>query len=253
MDSGSIHELAEIDSENFWFRAKQRYLDQVIRKPGGTILDVGCGAGGNVVHFLDRGFRVVGIDRSELAVRYGAERGLEVVRHDFESGAGLELDFTPDYITILDFLEHLRDPVAVLRELLSSAGAHTRAIVSVPAYPCLWSEWDEAMQHVKRYRRGVLKSELETAGWTVDRIGYTHFLPLLPALLVRKVGYPLVKRFRPVRNDTFFNPGGWLNEVLFQLYKPELWAYRRGLRLPWGLSVFALATPGAIADDGGSR
>ncbi len=255
MENASIHELAELDSDNFWFRAKQVYLEQLIRGPGGTILDVGCGGGGNVARFLDRGFRVVGLDRSEIAVRYSAERGLEVVQHDFESGADLELDFTPDHITVLDFLEHLENPVDVLRQLRSCAGPHTRAIVSVPAYQWLWSEWDEAMQHVKRYRRGLLGEELQAAGWTIEEIGYSHLLPLLPAVLVRKVWYPLLKRLRPVRNDTFFNPGGWFNEVLFHLYRPEFWAYRRGLRLPVGLSVLALATPGPEprASHGGGR
>ena len=245
METESLHELAELDTSNFWFRAKQWYLDRLIPGASGAILDVGCGSGGNVAGFVGRGFRVVGLDRSEVAVGYARERGIEAVQFDFEGDRDLELDFTPDYITILDFLEHVRSPERVMRALRACSSADTRAIVSVPAYQMLWSDWDETLHHVKRYRKGMLRSELESAGWRIESIGYSHLLPLVPAFLVRKIWYPFLRRVlsKPARNETFFNPGRWLNDLLYLLYLPEQLLFRLGVRLPLGLSVLAIARP----------
>jgi len=44
-------------------------------KPGALILDVGCGPGRDMLAFAERGFRVVGIDRSAGMLREAARRG----------------------------------------------------------------------------------------------------------------------------------------------------------------------------------
>ncbi|HFB52168.1 MAG TPA: class I SAM-dependent methyltransferase, partial [Anaerolineae bacterium] len=58
---------APLDAEIDWFAG---YL-----KPGGLILDVGCGSGRDMAAFAARGFRTVGVDRSAGMLKIAAQKG----------------------------------------------------------------------------------------------------------------------------------------------------------------------------------
>lgn len=53
---------------------------QAMRYVRGRVLDVGCGAGRHAIHLQGKGFDVVGIDNSPLAVNVCRERGLRNAR-----------------------------------------------------------------------------------------------------------------------------------------------------------------------------
>lgn len=81
--------------------------------PSGRLLDVGCGVGGLMKPFLDRGWTGLGVDPDQDAVAHGASAlGLPVIAQaaedlDVEAGAF-------DLIIITGSLEHVYDPNAVL-------------------------------------------------------------------------------------------------------------------------------------------
>jgi SAM-dependent methyltransferase len=53
-----------------------REIDRLFR-PGGTILDLGCGTADDALHLGERGVRVLGIDSSERMVQIAQSRGAE--------------------------------------------------------------------------------------------------------------------------------------------------------------------------------
>ena len=55
-----------------WPRHHQESMDHV----SGRVLDIGCGPGRHAIHLQQRGFDVMGIDASPLAIRVARERGL---------------------------------------------------------------------------------------------------------------------------------------------------------------------------------
>jgi cyclopropane fatty-acyl-phospholipid synthase-like methyltransferase len=75
-------------------------------KPGATILDIGCGSGRDLLWFKNRGFNVIGFERSHgLASLARKNAGCEVLEGDFES-----YDFsrqTVDAIVLVGALVHL--------------------------------------------------------------------------------------------------------------------------------------------------
>jgi SAM-dependent methyltransferase len=81
--------------------------------PRGRLLDVGCGVGGLMKPFLDRGWSGLGVDPDHDAVAHGAALGLPVVAQAAED---LDVDAEAfDLIIITGSLEHVYDPNAVLR------------------------------------------------------------------------------------------------------------------------------------------
>ena len=56
------------------------YVKRAVRYVKGRVLDVGCGAGRHALYFQKKGFDVLGIDSSPLAIRVCRERGLKKAR-----------------------------------------------------------------------------------------------------------------------------------------------------------------------------
>lgn len=89
---------------------------------GGRILDVGCGNGDFLSLARARGYTVQGIDVSASSVRLCRTRGLEVLQ-----GTLLEVPLSTgfDVVTLWDVIEHVPNPVAVVRrawDLLEPGG-----------------------------------------------------------------------------------------------------------------------------------
>ncbi len=107
---------AYLDSENmenlkYYYR---NLRDIIVKKVGGgTILDIGCNAG----YFLDvmDGFERYGIERSESAGKIAKERyGDNIFIGKFEDYKNPYFLF--DCITMQDVLDHVTDPVTVLKK-----------------------------------------------------------------------------------------------------------------------------------------
>jgi 2-polyprenyl-3-methyl-5-hydroxy-6-metoxy-1,4-benzoquinol methylase len=93
------------------------------------LLDVGCGPGWALEAFAAAGFDAHGVDVSVRAVQEAERRGLQAQVLDVERD---ELPGGFDVVAALEVLEHLRDPLAVLRRLGASLASGGRAVVSLP-------------------------------------------------------------------------------------------------------------------------
>ena len=92
-----------------------------------------------------------------------------------------------DLITCLDVLEHIEDDRGALRELRRVARPGGVLLITVPAYPRLWSSHDELNRHCRRYTRPALLSRAVEAGWRPLRT--THFNALLlPVAAASRLG-----------------------------------------------------------------
>jgi len=100
---------AEQDGRSFAARVK---LIERYREPG-VLLDIGCGPGTFSVVARERGWETVGLDLNPQSVAHCESLGLNVVCDGFPSPQVSGRQF--DVIVMNDFLEHVPDPVAVLR------------------------------------------------------------------------------------------------------------------------------------------
>jgi SAM-dependent methyltransferase len=100
-----------------------------------VVLEVGCGAGGILGWFRERGYRVLGVDLGAEYVAFGREgHGLPLFEGDAETGiALLAADGTrPDLVIYEQVLEHVTDPLAELRRVRQCLPAHGHLFVGVP-------------------------------------------------------------------------------------------------------------------------
>jgi 2-polyprenyl-3-methyl-5-hydroxy-6-metoxy-1,4-benzoquinol methylase len=91
-----------------------------------------------------------------------------------------------DAAVLYDVIEHLESTAPLLDAVARHLKPGGHLLVNVPALPSLFSAFDVASGHFRRYRRTSLLAELSADSWEIVDVRYWG-LALLPLLAVRKV------------------------------------------------------------------
>lgn len=229
----------EIEKTHWWCVARQRIVEDVIDRwiklpPRARVLDVGCGSGA-VLEALSARFEAYGTDTSRLAIDLSHQRGLtNAFCCTLETFPHPEFRF--DLITLLDVIEHVDDDRGVLKEAHRYLKPGGWTLVTVPAYEFLWGPHDVVNHHKRRYARPGLRRVLEATGFEVRRLSYFNTI-LFPAALVAWAAERLLGVGADPRPSV---PPAPLNTLLTAVFSSEKYLLR-GLALPYGLSILALA------------
>lgn len=239
-DHEAVARLDDLGEQNhFWIRERRRLISRLLRclqsAVGGgwaAALELGCGAGLTLALLEARAKRVVAMDghRSLLQRALAASRQTTLLQGDVTHTGLRSGEF--DLITAFDVLEHV-DADAFLSEARRLAADGAKLLISVPAFPSLWSEMDVRAGHRCRYRWPQLKAELARNGW--QPMGHTHFQFLL---------FPLVYASRRLAKKSLRvlerNPPPGVDRLLGMVNYLEV-AMLNGVSLPFGSSLFAWA------------
>ncbi len=156
-----------------WWWARTRLtlelLGQLGVRPPARVLDVGCGWGITLDALEHQGYRAVGADISRRALESIDRPGRELAEFDLTKALPAEVG-SFDAVLALDVIEHLdddRDAVGRLGALVEPGGV---AVVSVPALPDFFTEFDEVQGHRRRYLPETLRSAFRGSGLEVERV-----------------------------------------------------------------------------------
>jgi len=109
--------LDYLKDKDLYFRSFRKRLQNVlVHRTSGRLLDVGCAAGFFLHTAREAGFDYHGIDVAAPMVKYAREElGLQNITEGTLESAGFP-DAYFDIVTLWDVVEHLPDPISVLRE-----------------------------------------------------------------------------------------------------------------------------------------
>lgn len=228
--------LLDIEQEHFWFAPRDQLLRTkllTLKRPSDhRLLELGCGSG-RVLATLETEFpHSVGIEGHLKALERAVHR---CPTSNLVHGNVLNTPLVSDqfdWVVAFDVLEHV-DPKAFLREAYRLTRPGGMLLLSVPAFPMLWSRVDELAGHRCRYRLKTLTEELITSGWQMR--GHTYFqfflFPLLAAnRLLNQRSQSKIER----------KPPQILNRILGSINQLEFKLFNR-LSLPFGSSLIAWA------------
>jgi len=120
-------------------RAKELEVLALRATEVGTLLDVGCGNGDFLKQMRSLGWSVTGVDPDPSAVSYGVSQGLQVFNGTI---ADVPLDARYDVITLSHVLEHVADPVDLLRKCKQRLRPDTgRIVITTPNTISLGHRW----------------------------------------------------------------------------------------------------------------
>ena len=173
MDEEILVALRDLIARHPWWAARAdlvlALLDQLSILPPAVVLEAGCGWGTNLEALEAAGYRTTGLDVSRKMLDQLDRPDRQLVEADLSQELPNGVP-TYDCVLALDVIEHLDDDrhaVEQLGRLLSPTG---RLIVSVPALPELFSEFDEVQGHRRRYTAESLRTCLEASGLMVKDI-----------------------------------------------------------------------------------
>ena len=227
----------EEDRRHWYFRGRLAVLlsvlERVLPPPPRRLLELGCGTG-NVLEALGRFGEAVGVERDPGLRAVGRAAGLDVRDGALPDDIPVA-DAWADAVLLLDVIEHLDDDHAGLRGALRTLRPGGVMVITVPAYPWLWSGHDVALGHRRRYTASTLRSVVARAGLSLAHVGYFN-TALFPAI----AGVRLAKRLVGSGGHDLHRPAGTVNGALERLFALERHVVLRP-GLPFGASVLAVA------------
>ncbi len=235
MERAVYDRIRALEQDHWWFAGRRAVLTRALEglslPAPARILEVGCGAGGNLQLLTPLG-DVSALEPDDESRAYVAER------YKMKVEGGLLPDGLPyppgsfDLVCAFDVIEHVDEDaasVAALAKLLKPGGA---ILTTVPAYQWMWSPHDEAHHHKRRYALPAYRALFEQAGLKVERAGHFNTL-LLPLAVVQRFAKKLLK----IDSSDDAMPPPWLNGLLTRAFAAE----RSLFPMPVGLSIILAA------------
>jgi len=218
------HLMAE---DHFWFQWRLAATRHALRAAGIPfdrplrVLEIGGGTG--VLRGELEASTEWTIDMTDLQIE-----ALRLARHG--RGRNLYYDVTEerpgfretyDVVLLFDVLEHVQDTEPFLRSVLNHLTPGGALVLNVPALQPLFSPYDTAAGHHRRYDRRSLAAEFERFAFRIDTLQYWG-AGLVPLLLLRK----LVLAIRSgddaeIIRTGFQPPGQWAHAALLALMRFE--------------------------------
>lgn len=198
--------------------------------------DIGCGHGAvqRQLHAANS-WTIDGCDLNEDAIsRNLGHNGNSFVYDIFDLHPDLKAKY--DFVLLLDVIEHIRQPIEFLKTARFYLKRGGYMIVNVPAIPTLYSRYDVAAGHIRRYTKASLSAELLAAGLVIEIITYWG-LSLIPLLLLRKAALAFTEPEAVIRRG-FVPPSVLIDKILRLVMSAELATARD---VPYGTSLLAVA------------
>lgn len=243
MERSEYDKLDRVEDRMWWFAALHANLLMLASQApcealGLPILDAGCGTGGFIAR-LDGRYRdlaIFGLDLDpEACCRAAAKSGRPVC-----AGSVNQLPFADHSLAVIfsaDVLSHEAvDEKRALRQFHRCLADGGWLILNLPAYRWMLSRHDIAVQNIRRYTASGLRHLLHATGFQLVYASYWN-AALLPIMATAR---KLLGRRHAAGSDVKLYPAP-VDLFCRFVTQIETGMLRRGIRLPFGGSVLAIA------------
>ena len=202
--------------DHFWLQLRFDVLRKLASTDTftGRVLDIGCG------HGVSRGqieahynCTVDGCDLNLPALLKAApKKGNLFFYNIYDKRSELKERFST--VILFDVLEHIEDCGRFLRAVSFHLSNGGRLVINVPSLQMLYSRYDLAAGHVRRYSIFSLKKELSSAGFEIERATYWGIV-FIPLLLIRKLVLCFISKDKII--SVGFQPSGKVSTFILRL------------------------------------
>lgn len=245
MDKAYYNKYYLFERKHWWFTVREKIIGQAIVTWVGPsaserILNTGV-ATARSTQFLDQFGAVTSVENDKECCRFVREElNLPVIE-----ASVTELPFPHesfDLVTAFDVIEHVKQDEKAITEFNRVLKPAASLVITVPAYPFLWSEHDEVNHHYRRYTASAVRELLSRNGFDIVYLTYFNSLLLLPIAAYRILSRSLRSK-RHNRYSDFEMPAGiigWLNIIFKNIFLFESRLLKK-FRMPAGVSILVVA------------
>lgn len=251
MNPGEHDVMSQVEATHWWYCGLRDVLVRAIRRFGAglsetpRVLDAGCGTGQNLAAlagWLQPAY-LGGFDVSERALELARAK---VPQADLYLGDICAPELRSGDLDLVVSLDVIYIPGASralpgLKRIVESMRQGGLLVVNLPAYDWLYSEHDAAIHTSERYTRDRVCSLFEAIGLKTEFVTY-RLCSLFPLVVLSRL--PSLLRGRPdveqARSDLHQVPSESVNRTLYRMLHAENVLIGRGVRFPFGSSVFAV-------------
>lgn len=241
MQKAEYKNIFESEARHFYYVANHELILSLIktyleRKKGKrTILDAGCGTG-LLAKRLEQFGDVSGIDTSPEALKFSAQRGVNVDRASITKIPFPDNSF--DLITCIDVLYHkgVQNDRRALKELFRVLKHRGLLVLRVPAHRWLTTAHDRYVHTGRRYSKSELEAKLTLVGFTILKLSFIN-MGLFPLALVRHFFEKIHPPHKIASGVTM--PVSSLNNALGKILGFEAYLLQR-VNLPLGVGLLAV-------------
>lgn len=182
--------LADVENRHWFYVGKRRIVRHWIERrhplrPDHLLADCGAGTGTFAAEMAPR-CRVLAIDDHEESLALARQKlGPERVRYGSCTHLPLEAA-SVDVLTALDVIEHVQNDRAAVAEFARVTRPGGLVVITVPALMVLWSDWDVALHHFRRYTRPGLLDVVPRDAFEIVHCAYVNVAAFPLVLAVRK-------------------------------------------------------------------
>jgi len=206
-----------------------------------SILDVGGGFGALAEEFKKKNNMVCNIDSSEIAIQESKKRNIESYVADITNYALLPKEILGkkfDMIVFADILEHVYDPLSVLKIYTALLENNGKVIISVPNV----ATWTVRLKllfgsftytdtgtldrtHIRFLTKKTLRKMVEIAGYKIEKFDITpNFVrPLVP----------LIKKLIKKNDGLGHNPRALIDSPAYNIYLKYFYPTERLIAKIW--------------------
>jgi len=238
MEKDIYHKTAAIEKTHWWFIGRRFIIELILNElflpKNADILEMGCGTGGNLALLAKFG-KIYGVELDDTAREYARKLGIGTI---LPGSLPDEIPFTGqlfDLIVLTDVLEHVGEDQVALERLYPRLKLGGDILITVPAFPALWSRHDDLHHHKRRYTMERLRTILINAHYNIIKASYINCI-MFPAI----AGVRLMQRFlRMADADDLKVYSPLINRMLAGLFAGE-GHLLKFVSLPFGLSLLCV-------------
>lgn len=249
MEPAEYQRMFQAETRHWWYLGMNTISRALLNRflapaPARKILDAGCGTGAALAFLLPEYGAATGLDLAPLALQGCRARGLSRLMQASVTAIPLPAA-SFDLVVSFDVLYSrgvTSDELALaeFHRLLRPGGW---LLLRLPAYEFLRGQHDQTVHTARRYRAAPLTRLLQRSGFIVRHCSYANTW-LFPLIALRRLAERIFPP-APGASDLSLEAGP-LNRPLEKLLASEAPLVAH-FRLPFGLSVFALAQKAASA------
>lgn len=207
---------------------------------GDRIIDIGAGLGNFLPYLLNKEL-IITIDVLDIFIdnlrrQYGSHANVRIFKCDIQDDNIIQIahPYNIDTVICNNVLEHVRDDLIALKNINAILNNKGNLILVLPAFQLLYSRWDKAIGHFRRYNYKDIKDKLNEANFDIQANFYMNIMGFFGWFLNGKIlrntptKSSLVERqavffdrylVNPLRRlESIFHP--WFGQSLIVIAKP---------------------------------